>query len=422
MAVPSRLLLCSAVVAVALLVAPGEVAAAAGHGHTHTRRLRPKKSAAAAAAKLYPANATRAEAIERQFTRWVRFVGGRLGHGTYNYNRPALTLLPARTLVVDRRPGAGDFTSIQAAVDSLPLINLARVVIRVNAGTYTYVRALHCIALLALRRRRVSLARCCCREKVNISPMRAFVTVEGAGADKTVVQWGDTADTAGSWGRPMGTFGSATFAVNSMFFVAKNITFKNTAPVPRPGALGKQGVALRISADNAAFVGCNFLGAQDTLYDHLGRHYYRDCYIEGSVDFIFGNALSLYEGCHVHAIARNYGALTAQNRQSLLEDTGFSFVKCRVTGSGALYLGRAWGTFSRVVFAYTYMDNIIIPRGWYNWGDPTREMTVFYGQYKCTGPGANYAGRVQWSRELTDEEAKPFISLDFIDGFQWLRL
>ncbi|AQK87819.1 Pectinesterase [Zea mays] len=220
----------------------------------------------------------------------------------------------------------------------------------------------------------------------------------------------------------MGTFGSATFAVNSMFFVAKNITFKNTAPVPRPGALGKQGVALRISADSAAFVGCNFLGAQDTLYDHLGRHYYRDCYIEGSVDFIFGNALSLYEGCHVHAIARNYGALTAQSRQSLLEDTGFSFVSCRVTGSGALYLGRAWGTFSRVVFAYTYMDNIIIPRGWYNWGDPTREMTVFYGQYKCTGPGANYAGRVQWSRELTDDEAKPFISLDFIDGFEWLRL
>ena len=171
------------------------------------------------------------------------------------------------------------------------------------------------------------------------------------------------------------------------------------------------------------------------------------------------------QDCHVHAIARDYGALTAQNRQSTLEDTGFSFVNCRVTGSGALYLGRAWGTFSRVVFAYTYMDNIIIPRGWYNWGDPTREMsvpacllasspsrplayvagrpagdgvlidaglallalvrccrTVFYGQYKCTGPGANYAGRVQWSRELTDEEAKPFISLDFIDGLQWLWL
>ncbi|TVU20544.1 hypothetical protein EJB05_36757, partial [Eragrostis curvula] len=423
----ARLLLLCAVVAL-LLAASGVAGSHGRHGngrrHGHTKKLRPGKSAGtAAAAKPYPVNATRVEAIERQFTRWVRFMGGLGGHTTFNraLNRG---FLPTRTIVVDKSPGAGDFTSIQAAVDSLPLINLARVVIKVNAGTYT--------------------------EKVNISPMRAFVTVEGAGADKTVVQWGDTADTVGPWGRPFGTFASATFAVNSAFFVAKNITFKvcacapsedafvvhcrlrssdttlklmqNTAPVPKPGALGKQGVALRISADNAAFVGCNFLGAQDTLYDHLGRHYYRDCYIEGSVDFIFGNALSLYEGCHVHAIARNYGALTAQNRMSLLEDTGFSFVNCKVTGSGALYLGRAWGTFSRVVFAYTYMDNIIIPRGWYNWGDPTREMTVFYGQYKCAGPGANYAGRVQWSRELTDEEAKPFISLDFIDGFEWLRL
>uniref|UniRef100_A0A452ZL05 Pectinesterase n=2 Tax=Aegilops tauschii subsp. strangulata TaxID=200361 RepID=A0A452ZL05_AEGTS len=351
-----------------LLVAPGDVDAGRhgrGRGsaaHRHTKGLRPGK-AAGAAARPYPANATAGEAIERRFTRWVRFMGG-LDHSVFQRALNRALLPTTRTIVVDRTPGAGDFTTIQAAVDSLPLINLMRVVIKVNAGTYT--------------------------EKVSISPLRAFVTVEGAGADRTVVQWGDTAGTAGPWGRPFGTFASATFAVNSQFFVAKNITFKNTAPVPRPGALGKQGVALRISADNAAFVGCNFLGAQDTLYDHLGRHYYKDCYIEGSVDFIFGNALSLYEGCHVHAISPHTGALTAQNRRSMLDDTGFSFLNCRVTGSGALYLGRAWGTFSRVVFAYTYMDNIIIPRGWYNWGDPTREMTVFYGQYKCSGPGANH--------------------------------
>ena len=78
----------------------------------------------------------------------------------------------------------------------------------------------------------------------------------------------------------------------------------------------------------------------------------------------------------MHAIARNTGALTAQGRSSMLQDTGFSFVNCKVTGSGALYLGRAWGPFSRVVFAYTDMDNIIIPKGWYNWGDPNREMYV----------------------------------------------
>jgi pectinesterase len=246
MASPSRarlLLLLCFVVAAALLVAPGEVSATAaaadagGHGKrrghsTHTRRLRPGKGAAAA--KPYPANAARVEAIERQFARWVRSMGGHgHGHNSTAYSRAlSRASLPARTLVVDKNPGAGNFTSIQAAVDSLPLINLARVVIRVNAGTYTYVVHLHCVAgaaseidcLFFLLGLLTYSARC--REKVSISPMRAFVTVEGAGADKTVVQWGDTADTAGAWGRPMGTFGSATFAVNSMFFVAKNITFK----------------------------------------------------------------------------------------------------------------------------------------------------------------------------------------------------
>ena len=80
----------------------------------------------------------------------------------------------------------------------------------------------------------------------------------------------------------------------------------------------------------------------------------------------------------MHAIADKLGAVTAQGRGSVLEDTGFSFVNCKVTGTGVLYLGRAWGPFSRVVFAYTYMDNIILPRGWYNWGDPSREMYVYF--------------------------------------------
>lgn len=137
-------------------------------------------------------------------------------------------------------------------------------------------------------------------------------------------------------------------------------------------------MALRISADTAAFIGCKFIGAQDTLYDHKGRHYFKDCYIQGSVDFIFGDGLSLYENCHLHAKTDSYGALTAQKRESMLEETGFSFVNCKVTGSGALFLGRAWGTFSRVVFAFTYMDRIITPRGWYNWGDKNREMYAIF--------------------------------------------
>ncbi|KAJ4836466.1 putative pectinesterase 53 [Turnera subulata] len=274
----------------------------------HTKGIRPGKYPV----NHPPINETRVQFSEQQFMKWVKFVGS-LKHSVFKAAKNKL--FPSFTLTVDKNPATGDFTSIQDAIDSLPFVNLVRVVIK------------------------------------------GFTR---AGADKTIVQWGDTAQTPGPKGQPMGTYASATFA--------------NTTPVPPPGAIGKQAVAFRISADTAAFLGCRFLGGQDTLYDHLGRHYYKDCYIEGSVDFIFGNGLSLFEGCHVHAIAQYTGALTAQGRSSLLEDTGFSFVNCKVTGSGALYLGRAWGPFSRVVFAYTYMDNIIIPKGWYNWGDPNREM------------------------------------------------
>ncbi|KAA8523185.1 hypothetical protein F0562_009608 [Nyssa sinensis] len=391
------------------------------HTLCHTKRIRPKPSPG----KQLTSNMTQTQFSEQQFLKWVKFVGS-LKHSLFSTAKNKL--IPSYTLTVDKNPATGDFTSIQDAIDSLPFANLVRVLIKVHAGVY--------------------------KEKVNIPPLKSFITIQGAGAEKTIVQWGDTAQTIGPKGQPIGTYASATFSVNAPYFIAKNITFKviynfilflslslslshththkyiivevnmmqNTTPVPPPGAIGKQAVAFRISADTASFLGCRFLGAQDTLYDHVGRHYYKDCYIEGSVDFIFGNGLSLFEGCHVHAIAQLTGALTAQGRSSLLEDTGFSFVNCKVTGSGALYLGRAWGPFSRVVFAYTYMDNIIMPKGWYNWGDPSREMTVFYGQYKCTGPGANFAGRVSWSRELTDEEAKPFISVGFVDGSEWIKL
>lgn len=53
-------------------------------------------------------------------------------------------------------------------------------------------------------------------------------------------------------------------------------------------------MALRINGDQAAFYGCGFYGAQDTLNDDRGRHYFKECFIQGSIDFIFGNARSLY--------------------------------------------------------------------------------------------------------------------------------
>ncbi|KAL4019937.1 hypothetical protein IC575_018699 [Cucumis melo] len=96
---------------------------------------------------------------------------------------------------------------------------------------------------------------------------------------------------------------------------------------------------------------------KDTLYLHYGRQYLKDCYIEGSVDFIFGNSTALLEHCHVHC--KSKGFITAQSRKSSQETTGYVFLRCVITGSGEtsyVHLERPWGPFARVVFAYTHMD------------------------------------------------------------------
>lgn len=180
-------------------------------------------------------------------------------------------------------------------------------------------------------------------------------------------------------------------------------------------------MALRISGDRSAFYECKILGYQDTLYDDYGRHYFKKCFIEGATDFICGDGQSIYESCHLHAIPESVGAITAQKRSSPSGVSGFNFINCSVNGSGMVYLGRPWDAFARVVFARTYFDDIIFRQGWDNWNDNSKNKTVFYGEYKCYGPGANRTGRVPWSHNLTDDEAKPFLSKNFIDADQWLR-
>ncbi|KAH7279422.1 hypothetical protein KP509_37G019000 [Ceratopteris richardii] len=168
----------------------------------------------------------------------------------------------ASTVVVDLK-GSGNFTSIQKAIDSIPFGSKNPVYIIVNPGIY--------------------------REKVVIPRTKDFITLQGHGRTNTMVVWNDTAASATS------TYLSASISVDAQYFVAMNISFQNSAPQPTPGAEGQQAVALRISGDNAVFYGCGFIGHQDTLYDQKGEHYFRDCYIEGSIDFVFGNGRSMYQ-------------------------------------------------------------------------------------------------------------------------------
>ncbi|KAL2609185.1 hypothetical protein R1flu_027758 [Riccia fluitans] len=301
-----------------------------------------------------------------------------------------------RKIVVDKS-GKGDFRTIQAAVNAVAHENRERVTIRIRPGVY--------------------------KERVRIPKDKPYITFQGY-PNLTIITFDSIASDVKSPkdNTTLSTFGSATVGVDAMYFFAINIIFQNSASIPPPGSVGKQAVALRISGDMAAFYNCQFLGGQDTLYDHHGRHYFENCYVEGTIDFVFGNGRSLYKNCILNALD-NYGApgsVTAQKRNPNTLDTGFSFVDSSVTGTGQVYLGRAWGNYSRVVFARTYMGDVVIPVGWDDWGIKDRERTAFYAEFNCTGPGAQTSGRAPWSRIISAKEAKPFLSSAFINGRQWL--
>ncbi|XP_031499166.1 putative pectinesterase 63 [Nymphaea colorata] len=292
-----------------------------------------------------------------------------------------------RKIITVSKDGTGDFQTVTDAVNSIKTGNSQRIIIHIKSGIYT--------------------------EKVTIDRSKPFVTFYGDRNAMPTIRFGGRAAV-------YTTMFSATVAVESNYFMAVNIIFENSAPKPRPGEKGGQAVAMRISGDNAAFYNCRFLGFQDTLYDHSGRHYFKNCLIQGSVDFIFGNGRSLYEGCVLKSVADNVGvtAMVAQGRNSSNDAGGFSFVGCNVTGSGSAHLGRAWRGYSKVVFSYSYFSSVVNTRGWDQNGFPSQNLV--FGEYKCMGPGANRAGRVKYARSLTDQQAAPFLSTTYIGARNWL--
>ncbi|KAM3743161.1 hypothetical protein ACB098_07G123500 [Castanea mollissima] len=275
--------------------------------------------------------------------------------------------------------GNADFKKIQDAIDAVPSKNSELYFIRIKPGTY--------------------------REKLQVPVDKPFITLSGTLASNTIITWGDTGEINQS----------ATLSVFASDFVARYLTIQNTF-----GTTGRA-VALRVEGDRAAFYSCNILSYQDTLLDDTGRHYYNNCYIEGATDFICGNAASLFEKCHLHSLSTVGGAITAQHRNSSSEDTGYTFLNCKITGIGTALLGRPWGPYSRVVFALTYMSSVVVPQGWDDWGDPSKQSTVYYGEYRCYGPGAERTKRVGWSKSLSNQEATPFLTKDIIGGQGWLR-
>ncbi|XVF11322.1 hypothetical protein REPUB_Repub08aG0017300 [Reevesia pubescens] len=288
-----------------------------------------------------------------------------------------------------KQGGGGDFDTITKAIESVPSGNAKRVIISIAPGSY--------------------------REKITIDRNKPFITLYGDPKSMPTLTFDGTA-------KKYGTVDSATLIVMSDYFVAANIIITNSAPRPDGKMVGAQAVSLRISGDKAAFYNCKIIGFQDTLCDDRGNHFFKDCHIRGTVDFIFGSGTSLYLNTELYVDGdKGLTVITAQARESASEKTGYSFVHCSVTGTAVdAFLGRAWKTSPRVVFAYTDMGKVVNPAGWSDNLQPDRAKTVFYGEYKCIGQGADPSARAKFTKQLTNAEAQPFLGLDFIAGTKWL--
>lgn len=158
---------------------------------------------------------------------------------------------------------------------------------------------------------------------------------------------------------------------------------QNSAPMPDGRSEGAQAVALRLSGDKSALYNCTLLGFQDTLCDDRGNHLFKDCTIQGTVDFIFGSGKSMYLDTKLIVVGERGGVIAAQARKSEEEDIGYSFVHCDISGTAnGTWLGRAWMSHGKVVFAYTSMAKIVNPLGWNENNHPANAQFVFI--YKIT--------------------------------------
>jgi len=293
-------------------------------------------------------------------------------------------------IVKVRKDGSGDFVKIGDAIKkSVPAGNARRVIIDIGPGVY--------------------------HEKILIDYSQPFVTLVGYSPnDRPTITYGGTA-------KEYGTVGSATVIALAPYFVCANLIIKNSSPRPDPYKKDGQALALRINGDKAAFFNSKFIGFQDTLCDDRGYHFFKDCYIEGTVDFIFGRGTSLYVNAEIFVLGdKGLTVITAQGRSSASENTGFSFVHSKISGlgKGTTYLGRPWGTRPRVVYAYTDMSNVVQPSGWESKSMPNGNM--YYGEYKSTGAGGGAHSRVKFGRQLSYNEVKPFLSLSYIKASSWL--
>ena len=282
--------------------------------------------------------------------------------------------------------GSGHFKTVQSAIDSIPDQNTEPRVIVVKPGTY--------------------------RERVVIAESKTFLTLQGEDTDatKTVLTfnryWG--MDDPEAPGKRVESADIETVSIHPDNFTAENITFENTA-----GEVG-QAPAVRTRGDKQIFRNCRFLGWQDTLWVDGERTYFKDCYVEGRVDFIFGYATAIFENCHLQSKKGGYVTAAGTKPETPF---GFIFLNCKLTGwGGKAYLGRPWKKGAATAFLRCELGAHLRREGWSEIPGTDNHKTARYVEYKNTGPGAVPSKRPDWTRQLSDAEAQAYTIENVLSG------
>lgn len=275
--------------------------------------------------------------------------------------------------IIVAQDGSGDYLRVQDAIDAVPDFRKKPTKIFIRNGFY--------------------------HEKIVIPETKQDLFLIGEDKFKTIISYNNYASKQVAIGGELGTSGSASVYVTPNRFTAENITFENAA-----GPVG-QAVAVIVRSDEAQFFNCRFLGFQDTLYTHKpgSKQYYNNCYIEGTVDFIFGASTAYFEECDI--FCKNNGYITAASTPEN-QDYGYVFNKCRISGESknSFFLGRPWRPFAHVAFIECDIDDIIKPERWNNWGRESNEQTAKYLEYGNTGLGSNIDKRVPWAKQLNKND------------------
>ena len=288
--------------------------------------------------------------------------------------------------VVVAQDGSGNYRSVQAALDAVPKNTTAGLTIFIRKGIY--------------------------KEKLNLAKKQNFVHLVGEDANATVLTYDDYNGRTYDNGEPLGTSEASSFRVFGNNFSAENLTFENTA-----GTLG-QGPAMWVYGDKASFVNCRFLGFRDTLYPYGygSRQYYKNCYIEGTTDFILGSATAWFEGCTLFCKPGGTCLTAASTPDSVRY--GFVLQRCKIVGDApadSYYLGRPWKPFAKTVLLNCELGPQVKARGWDHWGKESNKQEAFFAEFKSVGPGASPKARAPWTRQLTPQQAA-FYTIESVLG------